>query len=334
MPVSTTCAYAAPFWLPGGHAQTIAPRVLQRGPQLEYHRERLELADGDFVDIDWLYASGTPQRRAARVAVLSHGLEGDSKRSYMRCLGKCLRDAGWDVAARNFRGCSGESNRLVPFYHSGETGDLHAVVTHCTGKGYERVALVGFSAGGNQVLRYLGEDPDKVPPAVMAGVGISVPCDLAGSACVLARQENRLYMYYFMRTLRRKIQEKSAMFPGALDVQGLKDVDTFKEFDSRFTAPLYGFASADDYWQKASSAPVLGNIRVPALLINARNDPFLSPSCFPMRVATKSTVLTLLIPREGGHVGFPSRMGGHDEWLCRETLGFIQTSAGGIATQG
>lgn len=328
MPVSTHCAYAAPFWLPGGHAQTIAPRVLQVGPHISYQRERLELVDGDFLDVDWLYASGTPERRAAKVVVVSHGLEGDSHRSYMRCLGKCFCDAGWDVAARNFRGCSGESNRLMQFYHSGETNDLHTVVEHCGDKGYTSVALVGFSAGGNQVLRYLGEDPARVPSAVMAGVGISVPCDLASSASVLARQENRLYMYYFMRTLRQKIREKSAKFPGMFDLAGLDDVQTFKAFDDKFTAPAYGFNSAEDYWQKASSSPVLDAIRVPTLLVNARNDPFLAPACYPMRTATKSKLLTLLIPREGGHVGFPSSSGRHDAWLSKETLDFVQKVLG------
>ncbi len=326
MPVSTNCAYAAPFWLPGGHAQTIVPRVLQRGPRLPFHRKRLELADGDFIDVDWVYASGSPRKRAAGVVVISHGLEGDSRRSYMRSLAKCVSEAGWDVAARNFRSCGGEMNRLLPFYHSGETGDLHAVVSLCCAEGYERVALAGFSVGGNQVLRYLGEDPKQVPSEVCAAVAISVPCDLAACSTVLARRENRVYMQYFMHTLRRKIREKNQLFPDALNVDGLDFMRNFKEFDDRFTAPIFGFKSAEDYWRKASSSQVLESIRVSTLLINARNDPFLAPSCFPMRAASRSKALTLLIPREGGHVGFPSASGHHDAWLGRETMNFIQRS--------
>jgi predicted alpha/beta-fold hydrolase len=322
MPVCTACSYQAPPWFPGGHLQTIVPRLLRTDPGVRFQRERLELADGDFLDIDWLLGPGSSGPAAGKAVILSHGLEGDSRRSYMLGMAAGLATAGWDVAARNFRGCGGESNRLLQFYHSGETEDLHAVVQECLARGYTEIALVGFSMGGNQICCYLGRDPGRVPAQVSAAVGISVPCDLACCSAVLARPRSRLYMSYFLRSLRRKMKEKSLRFPGALNLDRLNEIKDFKAFDDRFTAPVFGFRNAEEYWEKASAARFLDGIRVPTLLINAGNDPFMGPGCFPTRAA-RNRFLHLLIPREGGHVGFPSPSGRHDAWLWRETAAFL-----------
>lgn len=330
MPVVYQPVYTAPFWLPGGHAQTIGPRLFCFVPRLPFHRERIETPDNDFFLLDWLFVSGSANSLSAKVAILSHGLEGDSTRSYMRAMAIELNRRGWDVAARNLRFCGGPMNRLPTMYHSGETADLATTVKLCEGRGYGSIALIGFSIGGNQTLKYLGEKPGEVPGVVKAGVGVSVPCDLAGCSTVLDLPSNRIYMEYFMRTLREKIRRKHAAFPCVFSLKGLDAIKTFKAFDDAYTAPLYGFSGAEDYWAKASSAPHLGAIAVPALVLNARNDPFLSPSCFPEEIAARSSRLTLLVPEQGGHVGFPTRYGKTVGWLERTIAGFLDDAMGDV----
>lgn len=318
MPVIHECAFKSPFFLPGGHVQTIAPRFFRKTPRCGYHREYLELEDGDFFSIDWLLAHPKGNRLSARAAILSHGLEGDSSSVYIQSLAAFLASSGWDVAARNLRSC-GEMNRLPRTYHSGETDDLHVAVRHCLKRGYSHIALAGFSMGGNQTLMYLGRDRERVPRQVSAAAAVSVPCDLASCSNALTRPENRLYMEYFMRTLRKKMRHKHREFPELFDISGLDSMKTFKEFDDRFTAPIFGFRNAEDYWEKASSRPFLPAVRVPSLMINAQNDPFLGPECFPTREAEAHPALTLLTPESGGHCGFLGAYGNRD-WLNRTIL--------------
>lgn len=329
MPVIKKCSYTPPFWLPGGHAQTIGPRFFCRSPRCVYRREYLELDDGDFFSVDWLLAHKEGNRLAGRLAILSHGLEGDSRSLYVKTLAKTLLAAGWDVAARNFRSC-GEMNRLPRIYHSGETDDLHAVVRHVMERGYRHIALAGFSMGGNQVLMYLGRDRERVPAEVKAAAVVSVPCDLPSSSRALARPENRVYMEYFMRTLRKKMRAKHREFPELFDVAGLDAMKTFKEFDDRFTAPIHGFKDAEDYWVKASSKPYLGDIAMPTLLVNAKNDPFLEPECFPEEEAEANPFFHLMTPEDGGHVGFPGSSATPD-WLNTTLLDFLSLGATGNA---
>ncbi len=264
------------------------------------------------------------------IVILSHGLEGHSRRTYMRGMCLALTAAGWDCAARNFRACGGGMNRSPGMYHSGQTQDLHAAVEHCLGLGYRRIVLAGFSMGGNQTLKYLGEDPDKVPAEVAGAAAFSVPCDLAGSAAVLDKPANQVYMRYFLRTLREKVREKHARYPELYPLEGLEDIRTFGEFDGRYTAPVHGFASARDYWEKSSCLDFLPRIRVPALLVNATNDPFLSPSCFPADVARGHSRLFLETPEAGGHMGFPSgaRAGNGCWWPEERTLRFLESLDG------
>lgn len=323
MPVLTECTYRAPFWLPGGNAQTMGPRLACFIPPLPFVREQLELPDGDFLLVDWLYASGSADKPSRKVAVLSHGLEGDGRRSYMRALAIALLRRGWDIAARNFRGCGGPMNRLPALYHSGDTVDLAAVVRHAETLGYGRAALAGFSMGANQVLMYLGKEAEAVPALVTRAAAISVPCDLTGCSVELSRPRNRIYMEYFLRTLRRKMREKHTVYPELFPVDSLDAMKTFKEFDDQFTAPLSGFINAEDYWKRASSLPYLGAVRVPSLIINAANDPFLSESCFPVEEAEGSDALFLMIPAQGGHVGFPTRVGKTVGWLENTVADFL-----------
>lgn len=322
MPVVQS-SYTAPLWLRNGHVQTIWPALFRNPPLPALWRERLETPDGDFVDID--HMSAVAGIRSHRLAILSHGLEGNSRRRYMLGMAQALNRAGWDVASRNFRGCSGEPNRMISLYHSGETEDLDLVIRHCERLGYGIIVLVGFSMGGNQTLKYLGEQR-TVPASVRAAVGISVPCDMEGAAYVLSQPSRAPYMAYFLRTLRLKMEVKHALFPELIDITDLAHIRTFHEFDNRYTAPLHGFVSAHQYWQESGCARVLENIDIPFLLLNAEDDPFLSPGCSPRRIAEKNRAMTLEIARWGGHVGFV--LPGDTYWSEQRTVAFLERICG------
>ncbi|MCK9239028.1 alpha/beta fold hydrolase [Desulfocurvus sp.] len=302
-------AFCPPFYLRGGHVQTLYPFLLRAPVPVDYRRERLELPDSDFVDLDWSLAAGPGGARAARVALVVHGLEGHSRRKYVRGMVRALNAAGWDVCAMNHRGCSGEPNRLARTYHSGETGDLHAALVRALGAGgYASAALVGFSMGGNQVAKYLGEEPGRVPPQVRAGVAVSAPLDLAASVRALERGPARVYQAYLMRSLKEKMRAKAAAQPGALaglpQGPGLDAMRTFREFDDAYTAPLNGFADARDYYARNGAVRVLEGVGLPLLVLCAADDPFLGPECYPRALARASAVLHLETPATGGHVGF------------------------------
>lgn len=302
MPVLDSRLPGPPLYLRNAHAETLFAGLLRRVPLPRFERERLELPDGDFLDLDWSRVG------ARRVALLTHGLEGHSRRPYMLGMTRALNRAGFDVVARNLRGCSGELNRLAKAYHSGETSDLALVLAHVlkTGK-YDAAVLVGFSIGGNQTLRFLGEDPQRVPGAVAAAVCVSVPCDLAASERALARPGNRIYLNNFLKTLKTKVLEKNRRFPGLVDPARIAAAHDFRTFDDLYTAPGHGFPDAARYYAGASSKPVLGDVRVPTLLLNAVNDPFLTPECFPVEAARSNPRLFLETPAHGGHVGFVRR---------------------------
>lgn len=299
MPVILS-GYAPPFLLAGAHIQTIFPSLFRRVTGVALRRERITTPDDDFLDLDW---SGDPAAR--RLAILCHGLEGDSRRPYVLGMARALARAGWAVLAWNYRGCGGEPNRLLRSYHSGATEDLDVVVRHALATGrYNTLALVGFSMGGNLVLKYAGERGAAIDPHIAAAVAFSAPCDLRASADRLARPDARLYMRRFISSLAGKLREKAARFPGALDLAPLGTIRTFHEFDDLYTAPLHGFAGAEDYWARASCLGYLPSIEIPALLVSARNDPFLAGRCFPEAEASASRWLTFEMPRSGGHIGF------------------------------
>ena len=298
MPVIAS-SYRPPFWLRNGHVQTIFPHLFRRVRDVSYRRERIDTPDGDFLDLDWSCFG------AGRLAVLTHGLEGDSGRGYIREMVRALNRAGWDALAWNLRGCSGEPNQTPRLYHSGATEDLHAVLSHVASLArYCSVALVGFSLGGNLTLKYLGERGRDFPLPIEGAVAVSVPCDLADSAAQMEAPDCRIYMARFLRSLRNKVQAKMRLFPGMPDDAGFRRIRTFREFDDRYTAPLHGFRDAEDYWRRCSSRQFLAGIRVPTLLINARNDPFLAGGCYPVAEAEANPHLSLEMPSGGGHVGF------------------------------
>lgn len=314
MPIVSPSSYRPPFGFQSGHLQTIYPAVFRRVPKLTVRRERIDTPDGDFLDLDWL-----GQRDNQGLAILSHGLEGDASQPYIQGMATALLRRGWDSLAWNFRGCSGETNRLAYSYHSGATGDLQTVLDHvfCT-LDYRDIALVGFSLGGNITLKYLGDQGVDADPRISAAVAFSVPCDLASSAEKMAGFAQRLYMRRFLKCLRVKIRQKIADHPGLVEDHGLDAMRTFREFDECYTAPLNGFAGADDYWARSSSKPVLRNIRVPTLLVNAVDDPFLTAECHPHEEAAASDHFFFENPNNGGHVGFAPRKRAAEYWSeCR-----------------
>jgi len=299
MPIIGDSSYRAPGYLPGGHAQTIHPVIFRRIPDLEMRRERMELDDGDFIDLD------TAGGRGEKLAIISHGLEGSSRSTYVRGMAAALLKRGWDVIAWNFRGCGGEMNRLQSFYHSGKTDDLERVIRYAmVAHPSKHIDLIGFSLGGNLTLKYIGERGAGIDPLIRRAVAFSAPCELACSSRELSKWQNRIYMERFLKTLRAKVKEKSRLFPGALDITGVDSMKTFAEFDDRFTAPLHGFENAMDYWTRSSSRQFLKDIGIPTLLVSAANDPILGPDCYPFAEAEENNSFFLEVPEQGGHVGF------------------------------
>lgn len=303
MPIIPRSSYAPPMFLRNTHAQTLLPVALRPRPIVRYQRNRLELPDNDFIDIDVAFANPSKQP-GRRVAIISHGLEGNSEKKYMLGMARSFLLSGWDVIARNFRGCSGEINRLPTLYCSGDTDDLGHVVRWALKHNYEQIILVGFSMGGSQTIKYLGEQGTEVSSAICGSVVFSVPCDLESTAEKLDKPSNRIYLTHFMRSLKSKLCEKAVLYPEIIDVQGLDSIKHFTTLDERYTAPMYGFRSARDYWQRSSCLPYLSDIHVPTLLVNAADDPFLAPKSFPYEEAHKHPYVTLEVPKHGGHVGF------------------------------
>lgn len=319
MPFDTD--YRPPFYLRNGHLQSILPTLFRKPKPPPFSRERIETPDHDFLDLDW---STVPPNDSPRriLAILSHGLEGNTRRAYIHGMVGALNGAGVDALAWNYRGCSGEVNRQPVMYHNGATADLDAVVQHAVSKErYDAIFLIGFSMGGNMSLLYAGQQEDRVHPLVKGVVGFSAPCDLAVGGEQLARPECTVYMKRFLKKFHRKIRRKMAQYPDLLNDDGFEEIQNFHQFDDRYTAPLHGFASAQDYYEKCSCLRVLDRIKVPSLLVNAADDPFLAGGCYPREAARNHRYLKLEIPRWGGHMGFMAN--GPIFWSEKRVLAFI-----------
>jgi len=297
MPLIPTSHYQPPFHLFNRHLETIIPSIFRKVSAL-YQRERIELTDGDFLDLDWL------SKGRNKLVIVSHGLEGNSDRHYAKGMAAYFFERGWDSIAWNCRGCSGEMNRLPRFYHHGATEDLAAVVDHAIQKKYSHIVLVGFSMGGSMTLKYLGERKDRIADAIKSAIVFSVPCDLGSSARELEKSNNKFYLNRFLKKLGAKMLTKSSMFPNQISIKGFEKIKSFREFDNRYTAPLHGFSDADDFYSRASCGPYLSTIQNPVLIINALNDPFLPEACYPYELAKNHDFIYLETPARGGHVGF------------------------------
>jgi predicted alpha/beta-fold hydrolase len=297
----TAPAYRSPFWLPGRHVQTIYPYLFCRRPAPDYRRERVELPDGDFLDIDWV--DGTA---GAPVLVLFHGLEGSSRSPYATAILGAAAERGWSGAVPHWRGCSGEANRLARAYHSGDYRDLEAMLTAVRDRvGGAPLLAVGVSLGGNVLLNWLGREREKSLDWLRAAASVSAPIDLVASGTALDRGLNRIYARNFLKTLVPRALEKLRRYPGLYSEERVRRVRTIREFDDLVTAPLHGFTGVMDYWGRASSKPWLREIALPTLILNARNDPFVPGDSLPGPSDVSASV-TLDQPRTGGHVGFVS----------------------------
>ncbi|GAB2761636.1 alpha/beta fold hydrolase [Actinomadura fibrosa] len=261
-------------------------------------RERLELKEGDFIDLDWSFS----EEKSEKLLILLHGLEGSAQRPYMTGTAKLFTQNGWDVLAVNFRGCGGELNRLFRSYHAGATDDLRQVIEHVKPR-YPTIALNGFSLGGNLLLKYLGEEKN-LPEEIKAAVAISVPCDLHGSLMEIQQLRNMLYEKRFLRSLKAHLLARHEKFPNKITKEEIASCDNLLAVDELYTSKAHGFENALDYYKKNSSLQFLPNISIPTLLINARNDGFLSEKSYPVEVAEKNSDFFLEMPKYGGHVGF------------------------------
>jgi uncharacterized protein len=289
------------------HLQTLAGKILRPDRPVPFQRERIETPDGDFLDLDfagWPPTAPADQDPAPLVLVL-HGLEGTSNRRYMTTAYRALLDAGLRPVALNFRGCSGEPNRAVRAYHSGETGDLLLVLEILRQRFGGPLGLAGYSLGGNVVLKLLGEMGDQARDLVSAAVAVSVPFDLAAAADRLEGSLlGRLYGHYFLTKLQRKIREKRDLLRDACDADRVLRARTVREFDDAMTAPVHGFHDAADYYHRSSSAAFIKDIRVPTLILHSRDDPFLPEDRIPEAAIQANPAVTALLPAHGGHVAF------------------------------
>jgi predicted alpha/beta-fold hydrolase len=284
---------------------TIYARFARTPARLAARRERLELLDGDFVDVDH-FPSRSPD---GPVAVVCHGLEGSSRSPYVRCFAGIALASGFSVAALNFRGCSGELNRLPRSYHAGDTGDLDELVRRlCTERSGRPVVVVGFSLGGNVVAKWFADAGESLPALVRAGAVVSAPFDLGRCADALDAPGfmPRVYRERHLRTMRAKAIARARRFPGLLDREAASAARTLRRFDDLVTAPLHGFAGVEDYYRRASSGPRIGSVRRPLLLISATDDPLIPPDAIPLDAARANPAIALEVHPVGGHVAFVS----------------------------
>jgi len=303
--------YKRPYFLFNKHLETIYPALFRRVKLPPLKRERIVTPDDDFLDLDWLTHNNS------RLVIISHGLEGNSSRAYIKGMAKVFSDNNYDVLAWNYRGCGDEMNKNLRFYHSGATDDLGFVVDHAKKK-YDSIFLVGFSLGGNITLKYLGEsESQKVKGAAV----FSVPLNLKSSCEKISRPENFIYSKRFLKSLKKKIIDKAKLMPG-IDISDINKTPDLKTFDDRYTAPLHGFKDAVHYYESCSSLYFLKDITVPTLIVNAKNDPFLSEDCYPV---IDNPFITFETPEHGGHVGFAAFGQNGLYWSELRALRFAQS---------
>jgi len=312
------------WWCRNAHAQTIWAALLRKAPPLLLVRARWELPDGDFLDVDELAAGES----APRLIVL-HGLESSSRAPAVVGLVGEARRRGWGGVAVNFRGCSGEPNRLRRSYHGGDTADLAWVVARVQARHpASPLVLAGISLGGNVLLKYLGEQGEALPAQVRAAAAISAPFDLAASVRALDRRFSRVYRRRLVASLKRKTLDKLSRYPDLVEPRALRAVRTLAAFDDLVTAPVHGFPDAAAYWAASSSVSVLARIRRPTLLINAEDDPFLPAESLPRSAVRANPFLLAAFTAAGGHLGFVSGRwpGSPIAWAEGRAIEFLEAS--------
>ncbi|MBL8515122.1 MAG: alpha/beta fold hydrolase [Betaproteobacteria bacterium] len=323
----SSTAFVSPWWLltgpVGSHLQTAVPFIVGKPAPPNYRRERWDTAphgklDGDFIDVDRL--DGEPGKP---ILVVFHGLEGDSNSQYALNLMMEAKACGWSGIVAHFRGCSGEMNRLPRAYHSGDAAEIDWIVRRVKAENpHRRVFVAAISLGGNATLKWLGEQGSDALKFVDAVATVSAPVDLMAAGNALGEGFCRYYTWRFLRTMKPRSLAKLRAHPGIFDESAMLASKTLREFDNVVTAPLHGFKDTDDYWTRASSKPGLVNVRVPTLLLNAQNDPFLPAWALPGENEVSRDVLREF-PRHGGHVGFLSAKEG-TRWMARRVMRFFE----------
>lgn len=316
--------YHPPFFLKNPHLATIIPNRFRTITGVSYSRERLTLKDGDFIDLDF------SSKASNRLVLILHGLEGNSQRAYAKGIVRQANVNNWDACVFNQRGCSGEANHSITSYHSGKTDDLSEVIEFLNqNKNYDSIHLVGFSLGGNIMLKYLGEESTSIPSIIKSAVAVSVPIDLESSSMELAKSSNRIYMKRFLKSLHAKTLQKINDFPDCgISIDELNRCNNFSDFDNLYTAPIHGFKNAHDYWKKSSAKQFLSEIQIPTLLINALDDPFLSKECIPFDIANQSKAFHLITPKHGGHVGFVNSFPlSHPQYIENISFDFLKNQS-------
>jgi predicted alpha/beta-fold hydrolase len=294
-----------PSWLfKNGFISTVYSGLIRRLKIIQY-RERITLRDGDFIDLDWSYAKKTSKS----IIVLLHGMEGHGQRPYVTGPALLFNNNNVDAICVNFRGCSGELNLKYSSFHSGMTEDLEDIIKYVVSLNrYDSIFIKGISLGANILLKYLGEG-NNIPIQVKAGMAVSAPCDLSGSAKALHKLINLPYQINFLWGLLKLLKQKQKQFPNIISRSQIRSIFTLNDFDEVYTSRAHGFKNAQDYYAKSSSLQFLKSIKIPVLILNALNDSFLSKDCFPYEEAKKNSSLYLETPKFGGHVGFISRKG-------------------------
>ena len=307
--------YTVPFFFRNKHLATILPSMYRK-VEVTYVRERLELKDGDFVDVDWL------GKGRDKVIVLTHGLEGSSQRHYITAIAKYFYERGWGVAAWNCRSCSGEMNRLPRLYSHIDAPDLAEVVDFVSGSECQKIALAGISMGGVITLNYLIEHKDNHPESLIGAVAISTPVDVQASAQQLDLSANQFYLDRFMKKMIKRVKEKADQFPGIVDLTDVDEVTSFNEYDRRFTKTMTDCLDIDDFYTKANTLDNLASISLPTLLLISKDDPFMPASCYPIAQARHSKFFDLEVTNHGGHTGFMMNFL-RDSWMERRTYEYL-----------
>lgn len=316
MPIISQSDYHPPFWLLNAHWETILPAIVRKPKAPPFKRERISTRDEDFLDLDFVNANNE------QIVILSHGLEGHSQKNYMHGMASYFFNHGWDTLSWNCRSCSEEINLTAKLYHHGATEDLEDVIKHVIKKNYKQIALIGFSLGGSLVVKYLGENGKNTPTEIIGGVAFSIPCQLGSCAREMSRPDNAFYLKRFLTKLKAKIKTKAIQFPEIFILNGIDSISNFPEFDTQFTAPLYGFDSADSFYRYASAGNYIEGIDRPTLLVNSLNDPMFPEDCYPYEAARDHKYFFLQTPEKGGHMGYwwPGKK---VSWMEQRALSFI-----------
>ena len=317
MPIIYSDSYKPPLLLRGAHIETIWPALMRKVPHnLTPQRTQIELDDGDTLHYDHY------RNNNSKVVIISHGLEGNSRKPYVVGLAKLLFLNGFDVIAWNFRSCHGGLNNTKRFYHSGATDDLHQMVQTASDH-YPHIYLAGYSLGANLTLKYVGERPGTLSDKIRKVAAVCVPLNLENGSIHLRKTSNILYTKRFLKSLKKKIRAKEQLMPGSFDMKMLHRVKDVYDFDEYFTAPIHGFRDARDYYHQCSAINYIAGIHTPTLVANAINDPLIPVKSFDHNEFNLSKNVILELTKSGGHCGFPGTDDKGNNWIEHRILAFF-----------